>query len=90
MISSASAVGESPARKGNAGNISSIFDQGGRVNVHPRFSELKKAIWKDSMTQSWAQVLGALKEKVEQIGSLGSKVATSIKHPPVCAKAMML
>lgn len=81
MISSASAAAESPTQKGATGNISSIFDQKEQDNVHPRFSKLKKAIWKDSMTQSWAQVLEALKEKVEQIRSLGSMVGDSIKNP---------
>jgi len=40
------------------------------------------------MLQSWAQVLGALKEKVEQVGSLGSKVDDSIKLPLVRAKTV--
>lgn len=70
MISSA---GESLAQKDTAGNISTIFDRKTEGDVHPRFSELKKTIWKDSMKQSWIQVLDALKEKVEQIGILGSK-----------------
>jgi len=90
MISSASAAGKSPAQGDTTGNISSIFNQKMRDNGHPRFSELRKAIWKDSISQSWAQVLDALKEKAEQIGSLGSKVGDSIKHALVCAEALIL
>jgi len=87
MISSA---GESLAQKGIAGNISSIFERKVQGDAHPRFSELKKAIWKESMEQSWTQVLDALKEKVEQIGSVGSKVGSSTRDPLVCAKAIIL
>jgi len=81
MISSASAAGDSPAQKGTSGNISSVFAQKTEGKAHPRFSELKKAIWKDSITQSWVQVLDALKEKAEQVGTLGSKVGHLIKYP---------
>lgn len=42
------------------------------------------------MAQSWAQVLEALKEKVEQVGSLGPKVSSSTKYPLVHANAVML
>ena len=88
MISSASATGESLAQGGAPGNISSIFEQKTREKAHPRFSALKKALWQDSMLQSWVQVLDALKAKAEQVGSLGSKVDDSIKHSVVCAKAV--
>ena len=88
MISSASIAGESPAQRGTSGNISSIFAQKTRDKAHPRFSALKKALWQDSMLQSWAQVLDALKEKVEQVGSLGSKVDDSIKLTFICAKTV--
>lgn len=76
MISSAA---KSLAQKGTAGNISSIFDRVLQGEAHPRFSELKKAIWKDSMKESWIQVLDALKGKAEQIGSVGSKAGNSIE-----------
>jgi hypothetical protein len=88
MISSASAT--APAQEGTAGNISSIFERKTRDNAHPRLSALKKAIWKDSISQSWTQVLEALKEKAEQVGSLGSKVGDSIKHALVCAEPLIL
>jgi hypothetical protein len=81
MISSTSAAGASPAKKGGNGNISSIFDVGLQDNVHHRFSELKKEIWNDSMKQSWVQVLAALKEKTKQVESLGSKVSNTIMNP---------
>ena len=90
MFSSASAKGESPAQMGAAGSLSSVFERKTQGNVHPRFSELKKAIWKDSMTQSWAQVLDSLKEKAEQMESLGSKVGDPTKHPLGRAKGVML
>ena len=90
MFSSASAKGESPAQLGTSGKVPSIVVLRTRDNVHSRFSELKKAIWKDSMTQSWAQVLESLKEKAEQMESLGSKVGDPTKHSPAHAKAVML
>ena len=75
--------------EGTTRTILSIFDKNAD-SVHPRFSELKKAIWTDSMTQSWAQVLDALKEKAKQIESLGSKVRDLVEHPLVCARAALL
>ena len=87
MISS---TGESLAKKDTTGNISSIFSQSKQGTIHPRFSELKKAIWKDSMTQSWIEVLDALKGKAEQIGSLGPKAGYSIKNPPDYAQTFTL
>ena len=86
MISSASAAGDSPAQKGVGGNISSIFDDKTRARAYPRFSELKKTIWKDSMRQTWTQVLAALKERTEQIESLGSKAGNMIAERLVCAQ----
>jgi hypothetical protein len=67
--------------------IASVFDVKRHNNI-PRFVELKKAMWKDSMIQSWGQVLDALKEKAEQVELLGSKAGDSAKHPFVCAKAV--
>ena len=88
MISSTSAAGVSQAQKGAGGNISSVFDvKTWEVDHQARFSELKKAIWKDSMIQSWAQVLTALKEATEQIEFLGSKVGSTTGNPPVRAQA---
>ena len=88
MISPTSAAGVSQAQKGTDGNISSVFDVKTREMDHrTRFSELKKAVWKDSMRQSWAQVLTALKEATGQIESLGSKVGNTTENPPVRAQA---
>ena len=42
------------------------------------------------MSQSWAQVLGALEEKVEQIESLGPRVCDQIEHTLVRTKAAVL
>lgn len=83
MISSASASGESQTQKGTGGNISSVFEAKTREMAHPRFSQLKKSIWKDSMRQSWAQVLTALKEKVEQMETLGSKAIPRVHYDEV-------
>lgn len=65
----------SSIRKRVTGNISTIFDEKTRMGDrgHPRFADLKKTIWKDSMRQSWAQVLVALRERAELMESLGSK-----------------
>ena len=90
MFSSASAQGESPTQMSTSGNAQSIFVLSTQDKVHPRFSELKKEVWKDSMARSWAQVLESLKEKAEQMESMGSKVGGPTKHPRACAKAVML
>jgi len=73
MISSA---GASQTQKAATGNVSSNLDRKAQGDAH--FSDIKKTIWKDSMVQSWVQVLDALKEKVEHIGSVGSKAGSSI------------
>ena len=70
-----SSTGASFSLKGITGKISSAF--GRKAHGEVRLSDLKKTIWKDSMVQSWIQVLDALKEKVEQIESVGSKVSIS-------------
>ena len=90
MVSPVSAAGESPAQKDVTKGISSVFERKAQGHILPRFSELKKTIWKDSMAQSWAQVLDALKEKAKQMESLGPKVRNSIKRSHVCAKAVIL
>ena len=74
-----SSTGASRGQKGITGNTSSTFDR--RAWGENRLSDLKKTIWKDSMAQSWVQVLEALKEKVEEIESAGSKVRSSTRHP---------
>ena len=89
MFSSASAQGGSPTQMSTSGNAQSIFVLRTQDKVHPRFSELKKEVWKDSMAQSWAQVLESLKEKAEQMESMGSKVGGPTKHLRACAKAVM-
>ena len=87
MISSASAAGDSPVpARDVSGNISSIFDDKSKDTAHPRFSELKKMIWKDSMMQSWTQVLAALKDQAEQIESLGSKASNMCTQCIVCTQ----
>jgi hypothetical protein len=88
MISPTSTAGVSQAQKGADENISSVFDvKTWEMDNQARFSDLKKAIWKDSMIQSWAQVLTALKEAAEQIESLGSKVGSTTENPPARAQA---
>ena len=76
-----SSAGTSLDWKGKIGkiSISSPFDLRKQGSV--RLSDLKKTIWKDSMAQSWIQVLDALKEKAKQIESVGSKASISTKHP---------
>ena len=73
IFSSDKGAGESQTPKARPGNISTIFDQRTLGSSYKRFSEIKKAVWKDSMLESWAQVLDALKEKTELIEALGSK-----------------
>lgn len=40
----------------------------------PRFVELKKKIWKDSLIQSWREVLIALDKAVEEVTAKGTDV----------------
>jgi len=62
------------------GSIASIFTSfsasGAAAQVLPdRFTDLKKEIWKDSLTQSWKEILAALETAVDEISSQGGSVS---------------
>jgi hypothetical protein len=59
------------------GSISSVFTTLTSENasvVPPRFADLKKEIWKDSLIQSWREVLEELEVAVDEISTRGSDV----------------
>lgn len=61
------------------GSIADIFTTltGEEHNTLPeRFSDLKKELWKESLVESWREVLEALPAAVEEIASAGSEVCT--------------
>jgi hypothetical protein len=89
VISPDAATGGSPVPKAIGGNISSPFNGKAQGRAQPRFSELRKEIWKDSMRESWAEVLAALKDKAEQMESLGSKASGTITIRHVYAQAIV-
>jgi hypothetical protein len=59
------------------GDISSVFaslDESRNVSLPDRFIDLKKALWKDSFTETWKEILSALESATEEISGHGSKV----------------
>jgi hypothetical protein len=67
------------------GDISSVFaslDESRSASLPDRFIELKKALWKDSFTNTWKEVLSALESATEEISELGSKVNSPYSAPP--------
>jgi hypothetical protein len=59
------------------GDIISVFSaliDKNRPPLPARFSDLKKQLWNDSLSQSWRGVLEALKVKTNEVGQKGSSV----------------
>ncbi|RDB20698.1 Uncharacterized protein YbiU [Hypsizygus marmoreus] len=68
------------------GSISSIFTSltGETPAVlPPRFSTLKKEIWRDEMIESWREVLNELEEAVEEVSSRGSEMIPRISYTDI-------
>ncbi|KDQ56263.1 hypothetical protein JAAARDRAFT_132800 [Jaapia argillacea MUCL 33604] len=49
----------------------------------PRFSDLKKEIWKDGLVESWRQVLGELESSVEEIKEKGSEIVPKVSFADI-------
>jgi acyl carrier protein phosphodiesterase len=66
-------------RQKEEGSIASVFSSlsGGAPALPPRFSDLKKDIWTDSLSQSWREVCEELHGVVEQIAERGTDVLAS-------------
>ncbi len=58
------------------GSIATVFSSlsGGTPALPPRFSELKKEIWTDALSQSWREVCDELRGVVEQVAERGTDV----------------
>ena len=61
------------------GSIASVFSSlsGGTPALPPRFTDLKKDIWTDSLSQSWREVCDELRGVVEEIAERGNDVLAS-------------
>ena len=61
------------------GSIASVFSSlsGGTPALPPRFTDLKKDIWADSLSQSWREVCDELRGVVEEIAERGTDVLAS-------------
>lgn len=60
------------------GSIASVFTSlsGDAVKALPgRFADLKKEIWKDSLVQSWREVLAELETAVDEVAAKGPAVS---------------
>lgn len=80
-----------PARKPKEeGSIASVFSSlsGGAPALPTRFSDLKKEIWKDTLTQSWHDVLNELEISIEKVVARGADVL-KLSLPSIAAPADM-
>lgn len=66
-------------RQKEEGSIASVFSSlsGDTPALPPRFSDLKKDIWTDCLSQSWREVCDELHGVVEQIAERGTDVLAS-------------
>lgn len=67
-----------PVRQKEEGSIASVFTSLSSDIVEPlpnRFADLKKEIWKDSLIQSWREVLAELETVVDEISVKGGAVS---------------
>ena len=65
------------------GTIAAIFTSlsGGEASQLPaRFSDLKKSLWKESLVESWRQVLKELHERVAIISERGTEVRSRLSN----------
>jgi len=68
-------------RPKDEGSIASIFSSlSGEAaeTLPPRFAQLKKELWKESLVQSWRQVVADLREATEEVAAKGSDVGRSV------------
>jgi hypothetical protein len=56
-----------------------------RPPLPARFSDLKKQLWNDSLSQSWRGVLEALKVKTNEVGQKGSSIIPKVSYSEIQA-----
>lgn len=64
----------------DTGTIAAIFTSlSGKEasQLPPRFSDLKKSLWRDALVESWRQVLKELQERVIIIAERGTEVRSN-------------
>ncbi|KAJ7763592.1 hypothetical protein DFH07DRAFT_738613 [Mycena maculata] len=78
----ASALGATPRAQKKEGDISAVFTTlrpSDPVNVFPpRFAELKRAIWREGLIQSWKEVLEDLEVATERIAERGEAMIPKV------------
>ncbi|KAF8726215.1 hypothetical protein AX14_007926 [Amanita brunnescens Koide BX004] len=65
-----------------SGTIAAIFTSlsGGEASQLPaRFSDIKKSLWKDSLVESWRQILKELDERVVAITERGTEIIPQVE-----------
>ncbi|KIM77865.1 hypothetical protein PILCRDRAFT_825084 [Piloderma croceum F 1598] len=68
------------------GSIASLFTSlsGEAVQVLPdHFADLKREIWKDSLVQSWREVLFALEKAVDEVAAKGGSIIPRIAYDDI-------
>ncbi|KAF8341047.1 hypothetical protein F5887DRAFT_888290 [Amanita rubescens] len=66
----------------DTGTIAAIFTSlSGKeaLQLPPRFSDLKKSLWRDALVESWRQVLNELHERVITIADRGTEIIPQVE-----------
>ncbi|KAK7036527.1 hypothetical protein VNI00_011724 [Paramarasmius palmivorus] len=75
-----------PRAEKKEGDISDVFSSlkdSVSNDLPPRFSQLKKDLWNDTMSQSWKEILGELEVKTEEIASLGPEAVPRVSYEEI-------
>lgn len=63
-----------PKAEGSIASVFTTLSGGADTVLPPRFSDLKKEIWRDNLVESWHEVLNHLDEAVEEVATKGATV----------------
>jgi hypothetical protein len=74
-VSGPSQTAKAPKEEGTISAIFSSLSGGNTHELPRRFSDLKKEIWRDSLLQSWREILYALEAAAEIVAARGSDVS---------------
>ena len=69
-----------PKEEGSIASVFSSLSAESEPVLPARFSDLKKEIWRESLTQSWREVLNELEGSIEEIAAKGADVLELTLH----------
>jgi hypothetical protein len=63
-----------PKEEGSIASVFSSLSDGSDLTLPTRFHDLKKEIWRESLVQSWREVLDELEGSIEEVAARGADV----------------